>query len=182
MNSTTTHAGSAVPTGAAPSFVAYEYSTIVVPRDKEALYRDSYQAFGWSAESYGSTGSGVTLKLKRDRALRSREVLTELQRTTETALRTITGLERSRSTAATIISTTIGIVGAAFLAGSIFAMDPVLTVLSVVLGAVGLIGWVLPWFVHRAIAARRTAQVKPLIDHQYDVISDSCARAASLLA
>lgn len=165
-------------------FIAYEYDTVQVPRDKEALYRDTYAAFGWTVDSYETGAMGahaMTLKLKRDRTLRSRPVLLELQRSAETALRSISNLERSRTTLASVWAMSIGVVGAALLGGSVFALEGGLGVLMVILGAVGIIGWILPWFVHRTLKSRRTAQVVPLIDREYDIVYDACTRAASLI-
>lgn len=46
-----------------------------------------------------------------------------------------------------------GIVGAAFLAGSVFSLDADLTALSIVLGAIGLIGWVVGFVAHGRVRA-----------------------------
>jgi len=184
MTATTSHNNETIVDDNSQSFVAYEYSTIRIPREKLPLYQDTYAAFGWASEAYdsNSTTGFVTVRLKRDRNLPSKAVLVELQTSAEDALRNIFTLERSRTTVASIAAMSVGIVGSAFLAGSVFTMQADYLALSIVLGVVGLAGWAVPWFVHRAIHSRRTNAVVPLIDREYDAVYDSCKRAASLLA
>jgi len=183
MTATTPRNDDTIADGGSQSFVAYEYLTIRVPREKLPLYQDTYAAFGWTGEAYDSNSPTgvVTVRLKRDRNLPSKAVLAQLQASAEGALRSISILERSRTTVASITATSVGIAGSALLAGSIFTMQAGHLALSIVLGVVGLVGWALPWFAHRLIRSRRTVAVAPLIDHEYDAVNDSCERAASLL-
>lgn len=95
---------------------------------------------------------------------------------------TIAALERSKTSAALGLSIGIGIVGSAFLAGSVFSIDAGLVPLSIVLGAVGLLGWLAGYLVHGRVRATRTARVIPLIEAQYDVVYRSGEQAGSLLA
>jgi len=170
-----------LPTG----FVAYEYTTVRVPRDLESIYTDSYRNFGWITEATGTGLPGattVTLKLKRDRALKNRPLVAELQRQADVALVDIAALERSTTSAALGLSIGVGIVGTAFLAGSVFSIDAGLVPLSIVLGAVGLVGWLAGYLVHGRVLARRSARVIPLIEAQYDVVYRSGEQASHLLA
>lgn len=166
-------------------FRAYEYTTIRVPRDLESIYTDSYRNFGWiteAAEAGLPGASTVTLKLKRDRALKNRPLVAELQRQADAALLAITALERSKSSTALGLSIGVGIVGTAFLAGSVFSLEADLVPLSIVLGAVGLLGWLAGYLVHGRVQATRTARVIPLIEQQYDVVYQSGEQASRLLA
>ncbi|MGO4784439.1 hypothetical protein [Cryobacterium sp. W22_MBD10_FK3] len=166
-------------------FRAYEYTTIRVPRDLESIYADSYRNFGWITEATETGLPGattVTLRLKRDRALKNRPLVAELQRQADVALVAIAALERSASTAALGLSIGVGIVGTAFLAGSVFSLEAGLVPLSIVLGAVGLVGWLAGYLVHGRVLAQRTARVIPLVDAQYDVVYQSGERASHLLA
>jgi hypothetical protein len=173
----------AVATGT--EFVAYEYTTVRADRDLESLYRDAYRNFGWVAEGYATTmpGTGaVTLKFKRDRRVKNRALVLELQRKCQHALDSIASLERSKTTTATAAAVGTGIVGSSFLAGSVFSLEADLTALSIVLGAVGLIGWLVGYLAHGRVKAKKTAQVTPLIDQQYDVVYETGEQAAHLLA
>lgn len=124
--------------------------------------------------------STSSLKLTRDRALRGRQVLGELQREAEGALLRIDALERSCSVRATAVAVVLGLVGAAFLAGSVFLLESGPPVVSIGLGVVGLGLWALARPAHRLSAARRAEQVAPLLDYQYDAVYDACERADAL--
>lgn len=171
-------------------YVAYEYLTVQADRDLELLYKDTYRSFGWiiEATTAGPLGGGtpnptmVTLKLKRDRRLRNRPLVNELQRRAENALAAIRDLEKSRTSTAVATALGIDIVGSAFLAGSVFAIEAGLWLLSVPLGAVGLLGWLTGWLAHGKVKARKTAQTAPLIDQQYDILYNASDQAARLLA
>lgn len=171
--------------GTAGGSVMYEYTTVRVDRELESLYRDTYANFGWVVEGYGSmlpSASTVLLRLKRPRHIKNRPQVVELQRKAERALAEITGLEHSKGTAAIATSLSIGIVGSAFLAGSVFAIDADRWGVSIPLGMVGLILWLVGYLAHGRVKARRVAKVTPQIDGQYDVIYETSEQAARLLA
>ncbi|WP_028709043.1 hypothetical protein [Propionicicella superfundia] len=166
-------------------FVAYEYLTVQADRQLELLYKDTYRNFGWTVEGYGvgvPNVSTVTLKLKRDRRIPNRTAVLELQRTAEHALATIARLERSTSTAPMAAAITLGLVGSAFLAGSVFAITANLWVLGIPLGIVGLAGWAAGYFAHGKVKENKTAQVTPLIDREYETVYETGERAGRLLA
>lgn len=172
------------------AYTAYEYLTVHADRDLEPLYSDTYRNFGWIVEATISSvlGGGtanpntVTIKLKRDRRIRNRPLINELQRKAENALQTIRDLERSRTTTAAAAAFGIGIVGSAFLAGSVFAIEAGLWLVAIPLGAVGLLGWLAGWLAHGRIRAHRTGQIAPLTEHQYELLYEAGEQAARLLA
>lgn len=168
------------------SFVSYDYLTVAAPRDLESLHADTYRNFGWDLESRAldpRRPGTVLLKLKRDRHLKNRGAVMELQRRCTAALDSITHLERSKSAAAMQVSLGFGIVGSALLAVSVFAMtDWDLPALTIIAGALGLLGWAAGYFSHARVQARRAETVAPLIDEQYEVVYATSEEAASLLA
>lgn len=169
-------------------YVAYEYLTIQVDRDLEELYKDTYRSFGWTIETTTGMLSGgapnpntVTLKLKRNRRLRNRPLVSELQRKAEDALTMIRDLEKSRTGTPLAASLAVGIVGSGFLAGSVFAIDADMWLLAIPLGAIGLLGWLAGYLVHGQVKASKTAQTAPLINEQYEIVYDTCEQASRLL-
>lgn len=165
-------------------FMAYEYTTIRVPRDRESVYADSYRNFGWLTDTTETGLPGattVTLKLKRDRRVKNRPLVLELQHQSEAALTRIAALERSTSAAAVGTAVGIGIIGTSFVAGSVFSLQADLLVLSIVLGAIGLFGWLAGYLAHGRVQASRRARVAPLIEEQYDVVYRSGEQASHLL-
>lgn len=182
--STRTSTGTSGPSAGAPGFIAYEYCTLRVDRDLESLYTDAYRAFGWRLEGYGPAlpGTGpVSLKLKRDRRIPNRATVLELQRRCEGALQQIAALQRSARAVPLSAAIGVGVVGSGFLAGSVFALEAGAIPLSIVLGVIGLVGWLAGYLTHGWVRSRRTARLAPRIDAQYDVVYETGEQAARLL-
>ncbi|MDR0848204.1 MAG: hypothetical protein LBN10_04040 [Propionibacteriaceae bacterium] len=164
-------------------FVAYEYAAVPASAEQESLLKDAYRNFGWTCEAVDRTGlttGTVTLRLKRDRAVPNKTTLAKLQRSLENTLEAIDNLERSKSTKASIVAFTVGILGSAALAGSVFCFMASLWVPFVILGIVGLVGWALPYFLYTSIRTKRAAIVNAEIDRQYDQLYATCEQAAAL--
>ncbi|MFT4110895.1 hypothetical protein [Propionicimonas sp.] len=166
-------------------FVPYEYLTIQVDRELEPLYKDTYRNLGYVIEGYAAgipNPATVALKLKRDRRINNRAAVLEQQRSAEQALATIASLEHSTQTAPLAAALTAGIIGSAFLAGSVFAITANLWLLGIPLGVVGLAGWAAGWFAHGRVKANRVARVTPLIDREYETVYAAGEQAARLMA
>ncbi|WP_263092119.1 hypothetical protein [Curtobacterium sp. RIT-PI-V] len=175
---------------ATPAATTYDYCTVDVPRGKDALYADTYRNFGWTSDGSDRTGAlnrRRTLGLRRDRADRSVE-LTELQQNAEAALATIDSLERSRTTAASVVAYALGAIGSVLLAASVFAMqdtvavpdllgglDPVTVFL---VGAGGLVNWAIAPVAFQLVRAARTKRIRPAVDRQFDVVYGACEAAS----
>lgn len=171
----------------AGGFIGYEYKTITIPRDLEPLYADGYANFGWMPEGADSTPSmtgadTVTLKLKRDRSIRNKAELTRLQLQFEACANDLRTMERSKTTNASITAFSIGLVGTAFMAGSVFAYLGGFLLPSTVLAVPGFLGWIIPYFAYRKVKQARTEKLTPFIEQKYDEIYDTCEKAHGLLA
>jgi hypothetical protein len=160
---------------------SYEYTTIRVVRAEESLHREVHESFGWVLDGCVRARETVTLELKRDRRIRNRPVVAELQRTAEAALAAIERLERSKTATASAVAWSVGVAGAAFFAGAVFSLDAGLVPLFLYLGFHGVLCWVAPHFVHTRLRHRRTAKVAPLIDREYEVLHEAAERARGLL-
>lgn len=165
-------------------FVGYEYKNSTVSRSMESVYADGYVNFGWTLEdtttSLQNVGS-VNLKLKRDRKIRNKAELSRLQRQFEVCANEIESLERSKAAGASVAAFTIGIIGTAFMAGSVFSYLGGILSLSILLAVPGFIGWIIPYFCFVNIRRRRTHKVSPLIDKKYDELYEVCEKANTLL-
>jgi hypothetical protein len=74
------------------NFVAYEYVSVPVKQTIETLYIDCYKSFGWILENSVlniTDLNSVILKFKRDRRIKNRSEVVELQRKCENALTSI---------------------------------------------------------------------------------------------
>lgn len=167
------------------NFVGYEYMDVAVSNDMEALYTDGYPNFGWVLDGRGHSIQGIfsaNLKFKRNRKIRNKAELTRLQRQFENSVKEIERLESSKTTGASVAAYIIGIIGTAFMAGAVFSYLAEILLLCIILAIPAFVGWIIPYFCYLRIQAKKTAQVTPLIDQQYDSIYSVCEKANALLA
>ena len=167
-------------------FTGYEYKEVTVNEEQVSFFLDCYEHFGWIPDEnvpVRNIGKQCTVKLKRDRKIINKMELTRLQRHFEACAGELTSLEKSRTTAALIWALAIGIIGTAFMAGSVFAVtaEPPAIVLCIILAVPGFLGWLLPYFVYRRLVASRSKKVDPFIEEKYDEIYEICKKGHSLL-
>ena len=168
------------------NFVGYEYKEISAESDKASMLLDGYINFGWTADDNIQPTSllgRVTVRLKRDRKIINKAELTRLQRHFEACINDIDAMEASKTQPATIWAIVVGIIGSAFLAGSVFAVTaaPPIIWLCIVLGIPGIIGWILPYFVFKKLVQKRVEKITPLIEQKYDEIYEICEKGNRLL-
>ncbi len=164
-------------------FVGYEYQDITVKRDMLSMYSDAYENFGWILEGVANPVGkidSVTLRLKRDRHVNNKAELRRLQNQFEADAAEIENLETSKSVKASTIAYIIGVIGTAFMAGSVFAVTSDMITLCIILGALGFVGWILPYQAFRRIKAKKVAELTPLIDAKYDEIYEVTKKANQL--
>jgi len=167
-------------------YIGYEYKTVVAPGDKASMYLDAYENFGWIPDDTAPVRqfiSTATMKLKRDRKILNKTELTRLQQHFEACMDEISSLEASKLKIATMFSLIVGIVGTAFLAGSVFAVTsaPPLILLCVLFGIPGIIGWAVPYGLYKSLAKKRAVVIAPLIEQKYDEIHEICEKGSALI-
>lgn len=166
-------------------FTGYEYRDITVKKTMQSVYADSFGSFGWIAEGIGEAVGkvdSVVMKFKRDRKIRNKSELTRLQRQFEACTAEIVSLERSKVTKAAGIAYAAGVIGCAFMVGSVFAVTAGNIPLCVVLAVPGFLGWIVPYLIFRRISTKRTEAVNPLIEQKYDELYSVCEKANALLS
>ncbi len=166
------------------AFIGYEYQEVAVKSAISPIYADGYENFGWKLEdSYLSLGKpdSVTMKFKRDRKIRNKPELTRLQHQFDAVASDIVSLEASKRVRASIAAYVVGIIGTAFMAGSVFSITSALLIPCIILAIPAFIGWLLPYFLYRSIERKKTASVTPLIDSKYDELYTICEKANGLL-
>lgn len=161
-------------------FIGYEYKEVETKGNRASMYLDCYSSFGWTVDERTKNG---TVTLKRDRKIINKVELTRLQRHFEACMEELDQLERSKTTAATMAAIVIGLIGCAFMAGSVFLVthEPPLWVPSFLLAVPGFLGWILPYFAFKKLAAKRTKVVTELMEQKYDEIYEICAQGNRLL-
>ena len=147
---------------------------------------DGYASFGWKPDENlpnEKSGGKITLHFKRSRSILNKTELTRLQRHYEACMQEISVMEASKSTIPTIVSLSCGLLGCAFVAGSVFAVTaetPVIW-LTVVLGIPGFALWGAAYFGYKWSKCHRSEKVVPLIDAKYDEAYAVCEKAQQLL-
>ena len=177
-------------------FTGYEYKEIEAENGRISFLIDGYENFGWEVDenaAYVKEGHGAgrpgpqskksVVHLKRDRKIINKAELTRLQRNFEACIQEIDMLEKAKTSAASVIAITIGILGTAFMAGSTFAVtaEPPHIILCMILAVPGFLGWILPYFVYHKVARTRTRKLTGMIEEKYDEIYEICEKGNKLL-
>lgn len=165
-------------------FMGFEYKDITVRKTMHSVYADSYKNFGWILEGNSAPVGKpdfVTMKFKRNRKIRNKAELTRLQRQFDSYVIEILRLESSKKVKAAAIAYAVGVIGTAFIAGSVFAVTSGKVGTCIVLAIPGFIGWTIPYLLYRTINGKKTEQVIPLIDQKYDELYSVCEKANELL-
>lgn len=174
------------------SYVAYEYKSINVKSDLEPMYIDYYENFGWNVinnekkDYYINSNPNpnvVNIKFKRNRKIKNREKLNELQNKCEKAFLMVDKLEKQPSSQGTINSLTVAFIGTIFMAISVFAIsgEKLYIVPFLIGGALGIIGWILPYFVYKNTKNKLIEENKTKIEEQENIIYDTCEQARKIL-
>lgn len=183
-------------------FIAYEYKEISAGVEKASFLLDGYENFGWEADhNIGEIESGnggyrdyhhygynfyprnVIIRLKRNRRIINKAELTRLQRNFEACVKEIETMERSKTSMATIYALVIGLIGTAFMAGSVFAVtaQPPRILMCILLAVPAFLGWLLPYFVYQSVKRKQTEKINPYIEAKYDEIYEICEKGNKLL-
>ncbi len=165
-------------------YIPYEYMEIPAGTERTAFLLDCYESLGWMTEKrLGTVTEGGNLLLRRERKILNKMELTRLQNHLESCFREIDILEASKTTKAMISSLTVGIIGTAFMAGSVFAVtaNPPIIWLCVLFGIPAFVLWALAPLLYKKMAAKRTAAVNELIAKKYEEIYEICEKGSKLL-
>ena len=165
---------------------SFDYFNVTVDEAYCSQYMDGYQKFGWEMDENVKPEKNmgkVTLHMKRNRNIVNKVELTRLQRNYEYCMDEIITLEHSKSSVPTMAALTCGLIGCAFMAGSVFAVtnDPPIIWLTVILSVPGFFLWGAAYFCYKAVKNNRTKKVNPLIEEKYDEAYEVCEKAFKLL-
>lgn len=176
-------------------YTAYEYLTLKVPSDKEAFYIDCYETFGWSYISTITNGlidkedyylnnphlnkkTLVTLQFKRDRKIPNKAKLTTLQLKCENSLKKLEHLEKEPTTKGTMYALIISIIGTIIFTISFISPYLILKVIAIPIGIIlSLLGYPTYLYVKEHLRSKNA----PLIEEEYNKISNFCEKAANIL-
>lgn len=168
------------------SFTSYEYKKISLNTDIDMQYLDGIKEFGWEIdeEKTSSSDEGVIhYVLKRSRNIMNKTELIRLEKNYDFCFHEILRLKKAIKSRATITALSIGLIGTVFIAGSTFAIthNPPIVWLCAVLGIIGFIGWIFPYFVYKKNKVKQSEKVDKFIKDNYDEIETICHKASMLL-
>lgn len=156
----------------------YDYQTVSVKSNTKDLIIDTYENLGFEMTS---TGFG-TVNFKRDRRIENKRELKEIERKVLKSVARIEKLEASKTNTAMAISLAVGIIGALIMGGGMaLVMEMGQLVLGIILGIIGMIVCIPAYFIYVKVSNNKTNKVLPLIEEEYDIISNLCDQAAQLL-
>lgn len=163
------------------NYIGYEYTEIKTSAPYSSMYLDSYLNFGWIPDENYVQGS-MPIRLKRDRKILNKAELTRLQRHFDACMEELMSLEKARETRPTMAALAMGLIGTAFIAGSVFAITAQTPIvwLCIVLAIPGFIGWAVPMFLHKYLYKRESEKMKPLIEAKYDELYEIGEKAIKL--
>lgn len=159
-----------------PEFTQYDYKKIEVKEGLEAYTADAYRAFGYDCRE-----DGKTFLLKRERLLPCKNELTRLESEFEMVLDAISRMEKSKKQVSTVTALTTGLIGAAFLAVSMFAYLGGNMILMIFMGVIGFGIWIATYPLMTRITQKHENDVNPLISRKYDEGFALCKKAQEIL-
>lgn len=164
----------------------FDYMKVTVEDDLCSQYMDGYSSFGWKPDEnlrQEKTVGKVTLHFKRNRKILGKTELTRLQRHYEACMEEVSALEASKTSVPAIVALSCGLIGCAFMAGSVFAATAAAPIiwLTVLLAIPGFALWGAAYFGYKIVKRRRSTRVLPLIDAKYDEAYAVCEKAQHLL-
>lgn len=167
-------------------YISYEYQTKTVKLSDQSKAIDMYESFGWEVTQTNQTLGGVLISFKRDRKINHKQELVRLERKAEETMDSISHLEKSKKSGATIFSVLFGIISALILGGGmslIMVEKPSWTflVVGVVLGVVGILLCSITYFIYKKMVEKKTKQVLPIIDEQNEQLANILEQGNDLL-
>ena len=167
-------------------YVGYEYKEVTIKKKYESIYRDGYENYGWKVEGRSISVTkvdSIILKLKRDRKIKNKAELSRLQQQFESNIKELDNLEQSKTLLGSAIAYFIGVLGCAFMAGSVFAITAVIPNIQwcIIFGFIGAILWIIPYVCYKMIVRNKTEKATPLINDKYEEIYQVNQKASALL-
>lgn len=165
----------------------YDYKTIKVKREIETLVCDTYENLGWELTNTSSVEGSlfhINLSFKRDRKIENKTELLKLQDKADNVIASIDNLQNKKKNAGFVGALSTGIVGALIFGGGM-SMTMLLSGVGYLIGgiALGIVGagvCALAYPLFKKINKKQSAVIQPVLESEYDKLSDICDQAAKL--
>ncbi len=164
--------------------MVYDYKTIKIKREMETITQDVYENLGWELTNTSSVeGSifNVNLSFKRNRKIENKNELLKLQTKIDNCLATIENFQRKKKNAGFVPSLSTGIVGSLTFGGgmslimTVGGMAAMIGGIALGLAGIGICSVSYPIF--KRINRKTNEKLIPMLDSEYDKLSDLCEEA-----
>ena len=161
----------------------YDWKEVTVKKDKESLYAENYQNFGWELVNTSApypNALTVILKFRRDSSIRNKAELERLEQQFESGLRQIEKIESKTRNSVLIPALTSGIGGIAMFVWSVHSFisgNMSMGAISLIFAVVGL---ALGSFFGFRLMKRINERVAPKLNKQYAEVNATCEEAHSI--
>lgn len=174
-------------------YVAYEYTSINVKEELKTMYLDYYKYFGWiyvnenkKTDYYINSNPNqdiVNLKFKRNRNIKNKAKLQELQDKCIKAFLKVNKLEKEPHEKATMYSLIIGFIAIVCILLAILCITEtkILWIPLVICGIVGLACVIAPYFVYKKVYTKKELENRSKIENEQEIIDDTCKEAIKIL-
>lgn len=166
---------------------SYDYKTVRVRRETEAMLCDAYSVLGWEVvDTTLSCGTlaFVNVSFKRDRKIRNKSELLRVQNKVDGVIANVEKLQARKKSAGVPEAITLGTIGALTLGGGMSMVMVLKTMPFMAVGiAVGVVGigiCLLGWLAFNKVGKKRLSEIEPLLENEYAKLSDLCDEALSL--
>ena len=168
--------------------VTYEYLTLNIRKDLKTLYMNCYKSLGWAVsedkKDYFLNSKYINKDLKRNANIIEKDKLNKLQEQSQEIFSNIEKLLNEPKSVATKYAILISIIGTIFLAISVFTITlitPFIWQLFAICGIIGMVGWILPYFIYKNIFKKKCEENDIRIKGQINEIDKICVKAKKMI-
>lgn len=169
--------------------ITYDYKTIKVKRELEHMVVDAYRNMGWELTTSSISESNIfclNLSFKRDRKINNKMPLIKINEQIDSTLKNIELLQDKKKSAGVVSGVSVGTIGTLIFGGGLSMVLLKSSVLGfiiggVALGAVGAAVALSAYFISRSNKNKTISKVQPMLENEYDKLSELCEKANDLL-
>lgn len=168
--------------------ISYDYKTIKVKREMEAIVTDTYENLGWELSSTSSVEHSlfyISLSFKRNRKQNNKVELLKLQEQADNIIATIEDLQAKKKQKGMIPSILTGVFGSLVFGGGMSLCLCLTKSIGAMIGgiALGLFGvgiCALAYPIFKKLNKTANSKIQPILETELDKLSDICEKASSM--
>jgi len=139
-------------------FIAYEYKTVYVSKDRSQLFFDLIDNFGWEVTKKENCFSKVKVDLRRKYSQQTYGQIVEQEKTFFDSFDKLEKIKSTKKDSGTLISLTIGLIGTSFMAGAVFSFLASKIILMVSLAIPAFVLWAIAPLIYKKLVNKSQAK------------------------